>query len=62
MTELRVCGFVHYLVRSCGIGISACIRVLLQTARASRSSTGMGAVELRYCRVLPELISSAEME
>lgn len=62
VTELPICGFVHYLVRSCGAGVSARVCVSLRTARARRLSTGMGAAELRYRRVLPELISSAEKE
>lgn len=60
VTQLRVGGFVRYLVCSAGLGVSAHVCVPLQTASASGSSTGSGAEELRYRRVLPELVSSAD--
>ena len=62
VTKLRISGFVHRLVISCGTGVPARVCASLQTARVSRLRTGMGTAERPYRRAVSELIRSAEME
>lgn len=61
VTQMCACGSVPHLMHGCGTDTPAHVWVSLWTDGVSRLSTGMGAVGLHRCKVLPELIISDEM-